>query len=86
MFPARWPRSLLRLGTLATPLGDKVFLTTPSSARFLQFLRRNWLFPISSAVNCPNFAATVTALSPPPVADVLFLLDYFYLVVLFSVY
>jgi len=41
---AAWPRSLLRLGTPATLHGDEIFLTTPSSAGFLRFPRRNWLF------------------------------------------
>jgi len=38
-------------------------LSLTSSARFLQFPQRNWPFPVSSAENCPNFAATVTAFS-----------------------
>jgi len=36
-FPAPWLRLLQRLDTLATLCGDKLFLTTPSSARFLWF-------------------------------------------------
>jgi len=39
----------------------EIFFTTPSPARFLRFPRRNWPFPVSSAVNCLDFAATVTA-------------------------
>jgi len=59
MFPARWPRLLANL------LGDEIFLITLSSARFLQFPRKNRPFPVSSAVNCLDFAATVTAFSCP---------------------
>jgi len=63
-----------RLDTLATLCGDEIFLTTSSPARPLRFSRRNWPFPVLSAVNCPDFAATVTAFfcpltyagSPPP--------------------
>jgi len=54
-----------KLGTLTTLFGDKIFLTTPSPAIFLWFPRRNWLFPVSSAVNCHDFTATVTAFSCP---------------------
>jgi len=61
MFLAWWPRSLQRLDTLATLFGDKIFLTILSPARFLRFPRWNWPFPVSSALNCPDFAATVTA-------------------------
>jgi len=64
-FPAPWLRPLQRLDTLATLCGDEIFLTTPSPARFLQFPRRNWPFSVLSTVNCPNFAATVTAFSCP---------------------
>jgi len=35
------------------------------SCRFLQFPRRNWPFPVLSAVNCLDFAATVTAFPCP---------------------
>jgi len=45
--------------------GDEIFLTILSSARFLRFLQRNWLFSISPAVNSPDFAATVTAFFCP---------------------
>jgi len=45
MFPAHRPRLLQRLDTLATLCGDEIFLTTPSSARFLRFPQRNWPFP-----------------------------------------
>jgi len=31
MFPAHWPRSLLRLGIIATLLGDEFFLSTSSA-------------------------------------------------------
>jgi len=65
MFPAHWPRSLQRLDTLANLFRDEIFLTTPSPDRSLRFPRRNWPFPVSSAVNCPDFAATVTAFSCP---------------------
>jgi len=34
---------------------------TLSYARFLRFPQRNWPFPVSPAVNCPDFAATVIA-------------------------
>jgi len=61
MFPASWLRLLQRLDTLVTLCGDELFLTTPSPARFLRFLRRNWLFPVLSDMNCLDFAATVTA-------------------------
>jgi len=37
-----------------------LFLTTPSPARFLRFPRKNWLFPVLSAVNWLDFAATDT--------------------------
>jgi len=33
--------------------GDEIFF---SSARFLRFLQRNWPFPVSPAVHCPDFA------------------------------
>jgi len=59
MFPAYWPQSLQRQGILAILLGDEIFLTTLSFATFLQFLQRNLPFPISPAVGCPYFAATV---------------------------
>jgi len=45
--------------------GYEILLTTPSPARFLRLPRRNYPFPISSAVNCLDFAATVTASSCP---------------------
>jgi len=53
------------LDTLATLCGDEIFFITPSPARYLRFPRRNWPFPALSAVNSPNFAATVTAFSCP---------------------
>jgi len=65
MFPVPWLRLLQRLDKLATLCGDKLFLTTPSPARFLGFPRRNWPFPILSAVNCLDFAATVTTFFCP---------------------
>jgi len=45
-----WLRILL--DTLATLCGDEIFLTIPSPARILRFSRRNWPFPVLSAVNC----------------------------------
>jgi len=57
--------TIAKIGTLATLFGDEIFLTTPSPARFLQFSQKNWLFPVSSAVKCPDFAATVIAFSCP---------------------
>jgi len=63
MFPVHWHRPLQRLYTIATLCGDEIFLTTPSPTRFLRFPRRNWPFPISTAVNCLDFAATVIAFS-----------------------
>jgi len=65
MFSAHWLRLLQRLDTLATLCGDKLFLTTPSPAKFLRFPRRNWPFPVLSAVNCLDFPATVTAFFCP---------------------
>jgi len=65
MFPVPWLRLLQRLYTLATLCGDEIFFTTPFPARFLRFPRRNWLFLVLSAVNCLDFAATVTAFSYP---------------------
>jgi len=71
MFLAHWHRPLQRLDTLATLRGDEIFHTTPSFLRFyqeelaLRFPQRNWPFHVSSAVNCPDFAATVTACSCP---------------------
>jgi len=65
MFPAPLLRLLLRLNTLATLCGDELFLTTPSPARFRRFPRKNWPFPVLSAVNCLDFAATVTAFVYP---------------------
>jgi len=65
MFPAHWPRPLQRLVTLATLFGDEIFLTTLFHTRFLRFPRKSWPFPISSTVNCLDFAATVTAFSCP---------------------
>jgi len=65
LFPASWFRLLQRLDTLATLCGDKLFLTTPSPARFLLFPRRNWPFLILSIVNCLDFADTVTAFFSP---------------------
>jgi len=51
--------------------GDEIFLTILSSARFLRFPQKNWslAFPISLAVNCPDFAATVTAYFCPLTLD-----------------
>jgi len=60
-----WLRPLQSLDTLATLCGDEFFLTTPSPARFLRFSRRNWPFPVLSAVNCPDFAPTVTVFFCP---------------------
>jgi len=65
MFPAPWPGPLQRLDTLDTLSGDNLFLTTPSPTRFLRFPRRNWPFPVLFAVNCLDFAATVTAFFCP---------------------
>jgi len=65
MFPAHWFRLLQIVGTLATLFGDEFFLTTPSPATFLRFPRRNQPLPVSSAANCLNFAAMVTAFSCP---------------------
>jgi len=48
-----WPRPLLRLSTRYSFW--RRILTTPSPARFLLFPRSNWFFPVSSAVNCPDF-------------------------------
>jgi len=56
ILPAHWLRPLQRSGTLASLCEDEVFLTTPSSVRFLRFPRRNWPFPVSSVANCLDFA------------------------------
>jgi len=61
MFPAHWSRSLQRLDTLATLFGDEIFLTNSLFCHILLVPRRNWPFPVSSAVNCPDFAVTVTS-------------------------
>jgi len=45
--------------------GDEIFLTTPSSVRFLRFPRINWPFTVSPALNSLDFFATVTAFSCP---------------------
>jgi len=65
MFPYHRHRPLQRLNTLATLCGEEILLITSFSARFLRFPRRNWPFPASSVVNCPDFAATVTAFFCP---------------------
>jgi len=65
MFPAHWHRPWQRLDSLATLWGDELFLTTCSPTRFLWFLQRNWPFSVLYAVNCPAFAATVTAFYCP---------------------
>jgi len=65
MFPDPWLRLLQILDTLATLCRDEIFLTTSSPARFLRFPRRNWPFLVLSAVNCLDFAATVTAFYCP---------------------
>jgi len=64
MFPARWLRSLQRFRHPILFVETK-FFSTPSSAIFLQFPRRNWPFPVSPALNCLDFAATVKAFSCP---------------------
>jgi len=48
MFAAHWPQLSQRLVTLATLRRDEIFLTTPSSTRFLRFPQRNWPFPVST--------------------------------------
>jgi len=63
------PWLLQRLDTLATLCADEPFLTTLSPARFLRFPRRNWPFPVLSAVNCLDFAATATAFCRAPLLD-----------------
>jgi len=44
---------------------DEIFLTTFSFARFFRFSQKNWPFPVPSAVNSLDFAATTTAFSCP---------------------
>jgi len=63
--PCPMALTIAKLDTLATLCGDEIFLTTLSHARFLRFPRRNWPFSVSSAVNCPDLAATVTTFSCP---------------------
>jgi len=65
MFPAPWLRLLQKLNTLATLCGDELFLTTSSPARFLRFPQGSWPFPVLSALNYLDFAATVTAFFCP---------------------
>jgi len=65
MFPAPWLRLLQRLDALAALCGVWLFLTTLSPAKFLRFSWRNWLFPVSTALNCLDFAATITAFFCP---------------------
>jgi len=60
----------LEIRPLATLCGSEIFLTALSLARFLRFPRMNCPFPVLSAVNCLDFAATVTAFScPQPMQD-----------------
>jgi len=63
IFPAHWPRSLQRLGTPTTLLGDEIFLTTLSSARFLRFFSEEagpspslslWTIPTSLTRSQPS--------------------------------
>jgi len=65
MFSAPWLRLLQRLDTLATLCGDELFLATPSPAKFRRFPQKNWPFLVLSAVNCLDFAATITAFFCP---------------------
>jgi len=60
------PTNRKRSGNCTTTMKrqDEIFLTILSSARSLPFpSQRNRPFPNSPAVNCPDFAATVTAFS-----------------------
>jgi len=66
MFPAHWPRPLQRLGIFATLFEDKIFLSHNTlSCQIPTVSSKELALPVSSAVNCPDFAVTVAAFSCP---------------------